>query len=595
MKSKYFKYIIIFLIAACIILLIPYISMKLFSSFIQKESINILGGNVKYNNLSISFIKNFPQAYIKADNILIINKEKNNSISADNISFNFDIFSIFKPKYEISDLKVSNLNGNFKNIDKEGNSQENENKERFYISNKNHISKKIFISSFDIDNGQISYDFTDNYSIKSENIDISAKGVQKDNIISMAVNLWADKFYLYSNNKKIISESNIKYDCGVDVDSNVSKYILKNCTFDSDFLNFNSTGNILFYENKSDLDLFFNGNFSLNSVIELFYSAKNNKSPDFTSDSSAVFSANIKGKADKKNMPVLMANINIKNGSIYYLNDKVIDNLSSKISLYNDNKTTDNISLNMNDVIFYIGKNRFSSYGKITDILKNRDFDLQIISKATPSLLNPYMKNTDFNKSSIIQSDINLKGNFNDIYSKNYNKLKIKGSMKISNTGITNAGLPKIIISLANIRFLEEFIKINDAKINLAGSTYSVKGKIYNLLESLSGKKAIKGDLTVKSAKVDTSALMKEISKINVKSKAGSKGSKGQNVKGSNQAGSFNVSMPLNSEFTINASLKSIENENIKLQDTDAVIKIKNGKVTLESLQSGGFSSMFNF
>lgn len=592
MKSKYFKYIIIFLFVLCIILLIPYISMKLFSSFIQKEGINMLGGNVKYDNLSISLIKNFPLAYIKADNILIINKEKNNTISADNVSFKFDIFSIFKSKYEVSDLKVSKLNGNFKNFQKESNVEVKENKERFYISNKNHISKKIFISSFDINNSQIIYNFKDNYSMKLDNISILANGVQNNNIISMAVNLSADKFYFYNNNNKILSESKIQYNCGVDVDSNVSKYILKNCNFDSEFLNFNSTGNILFYENKSDLDLFLNGNFSLSSIIELFYSAKNNKSSDFTSDSSAVFSVNIKGKADKKTMPVVTANINIKNGSIYYLNNRFIDNLSSKISLYNDNKTTDNISLSINDVIFNIDKNKFSLNGKIADIFKIRDFDLQIKSKVTPSLLNPYTKNTDFNKNSIIQSDINLKGSLNDIYSKNYDKLKLKGSMKVSNTGIINEGLPKIIISLANIRFLDEFIKINDAKINLAGSTYSVKGKIYNLLESLSGKKAIKGSLDVKSAKVNTSALIKEISKINVKAKAGSKG---QNVKNSNQAGSFNVNMPLNSDFTINASLKSIENENIKLQDTEAVIKIKNGKVTLESMQSGGFSSIFSF
>lgn len=594
MKNKYFKYVFIILIILLIILVIPYVSIKLFSSFLQKESINMLGGNVKYDNLSISFLKNFPSAYIEADNIVIINKEKNNSILADNVSFNFDISSIFKSKYEISDLKINKLNGNFnKSIEKDSKGNEKANRERFYISNKNHISKKIFISSFDINNGQITYNLGNNYGMKINNINLSANGIQNENIISMAVDLSADNLYVYNSENNLLEEHKIKYNCGVDVDSNVSKYILKDCKFNSTFLNFASSGNILFYENKSDLNLSFNGDFSLNSLIKLFNYAVNNRSSDFSSESSATFSMNVKGKADVYTLPVITADINVKNGSIDNKDKKFIEKLTTNISLYNDNKTTDNVSFKVNNIAFNMDKSKFTAQGNIKDIFKGKDIDMQIKSTLTASLLKIFMPQINFSKNSIIQSDISVKGSLNDINSKNYEKLKLKGSMKISNTGIVHEGLPKMVISLANIRFLDEFIKISNSKISLAGSTYSLKGKIYNLLDSLSGKKALKGDLNVTSAKVNSSALIKEISKINYTQKQVS--SAGKSAKSSKQAGSFNVSMPLNSEFTINASLKSIENENFKLQDTDAVIKIKNGKITLESLESGGFSSLFNF
>ncbi|MBR9916023.1 MAG: AsmA family protein, partial [Algicola sp.] len=370
------------LIIFFLLLAIPFAFQSQIKDMVKRFINENLNAQVEFSDVSLSFIRSFPQAHVTVDDLVITNFkpfEGETFATAKNIAFTMSVNELFKSSSDESiivnsinideallTLKTDALGNNNYDITKE-----KENASASTEANNNSFS--FDIEDYNINNSAITYldaiSKTELYLTEfnhSGHGTFSAENSELDTETTSNISMSIDS-------TKYLSNNSIKLDALIGLDLNNQKYTFKENKGYINQLPLEFKGYVQLIEEGQDIDITFENPESsfkdFLAVIPEAYS-QNIENVETTGD----FRVNgiIKGKVTETTIPTLDIRILSNNASFKYPDlPKRVSNITIDTAIKNETGIADDTYVDIKTLNFKIDDDMFKSSAKIMNLTKN--------------------------------------------------------------------------------------------------------------------------------------------------------------------------------------------------------------------------------
>ncbi|GAA4937945.1 AsmA-like C-terminal region-containing protein [Algibacter agarivorans] len=585
--KKAFKIIsITLLIIIALLIAIPFAFQGQIKDMVKRFINQNLNAQVEFSDVSLSFIRSFPQAHVNVTDLVITNFEpfKDETFaSVKDISFTMSVKELFKTASEapivVNAINIEEALLTLK-TDKFGNNNYDITKDE---NNNASAEKETSSFSFDIEDYQIknsALTYIDNLSkmviyVTELNHEghgtFSAEASELNTISEANVSFLLDSTSYLSNNP-------IKLEALIGLDLNNSKYTFKeNKGFINDLpLEFH--GYMQLIENGQDIDISFENpesdfkNFL--AVIPKAYS-KNIENVQTTGDFKV--KGIIKGLNSDETIPNLDISITSNNASFKYPDlPKRVQNIVINTEIKNTTGKVDDTYIDIKTLNFKIDDDVFKSSATLKNITKNMLVNANIDGVLNlANITKAYPVELDNTLTGILKAKLHTAFDMNAIETNAYARIKNNGSASITDFVFSSEDIVNPIhISQADMTFNPGTVSLNNFKAKTGESDLNATGTIKNLLGFLLSDNTLKGNFNVVSNFFKVSDFMTEDA---------------SSTKNKTTGNSESLKIPAFIDCIINADAKTVVYDNLNLKEVTGKLIIKDQQVTLQDMKSNIF------
>jgi AsmA protein len=274
--------------------------------------------------------------------------------------------------------------------------------------------------------------------------------------------------------------------------------------------------------------------------------------------------------ANEQKTPITKGYFNISNGSLktsYY--PKPIQKINIKAELNCPTTDFKDVYLKILPATFNFENEPFTLNATFKDF---SDLNYNIQAKGTINLTHIYkvfaQKGLDLN--GIIKTDVLLAGKQSDASKGNYQNLKNKGTLNLTNIKTTSKLFPKpFLIEKGLFTFNKEKMIFSDFRGKYGQSDITMNGYVLNVINFyLSDKEILKGNFNLTSNYLDINMFM-------------------QTRKPEESATSPSVygviEIPTNLDITIQTKAKKVKHDDISIENLDGIIQMQKGVASLKN------------
>ena len=574
------------LILIALLVAIPFAFQGKIKDMVKQIINQNLNAQVEFSDVSLSFIRSFPQAHVNVNDLIITNFEpfKDETFATvKDIAFTMSIKELFKSANEdpivinainideaLLTLKTDKLGNNNYDITKADTNNASPEGESSSFS--------FDIEDYNIHNSAISYiDEGSNIIMHITEFNHEGHGTFSAENSELITKSEANVSFLMDSTS-YLSSNPVKLDAIIGLDLKNSKYTFKeNNGFIND-LPIEFKGYVQQLENGQEIDISFENpesdfkNFL--AVIPKTYS-KNLENVQTTGDFK--LKGHIKGLNSEETIPNLDISITSNNASFKYPNlPKRVENIIINTEIKNTTGIVDDTYIDIKALNFKIDNDIFKSSALLKNITKNMlvnaDIDgtlnLANLTKAYPIELKNAL-------TGILKAKLNTAFDMNAIETNAYQRIKNNGSASISDFVFSSEDIVNPIhISRADMTFNPGTVSLNNFKAKTGDTDLNATGTINNLLGFLLSDNNLKGNFNVSSNLFKVSDFMTE----DESSKANKTTDKSESLK-----------IPAFLDCTINADAKTVVYDNLNLKNVTGKLIIKDQQATLQNMKSNIF------
>ena len=583
--KKIFKIVgITLLIIITLLIAIPFAFQGQIKDLVKKFINNNLNAKVEFSDVSLSFLRSFPQAHVTVNDLVITNFEpfENETLaSAKDIAFTMSVKELFKNASDdpivVNSIIVDEALVSLK-TDKFGNNNYDITKENPNTSTSNSFS-------FDIDDYAINNSAFTYLDEKAEILlhvtelnheghgTFSAETSELDTYSEANVSITLDSVnYLNSNP--------VKLDALIGMDLENQTYTFKENTGFINELPLKFQGYIKQLENSQEIDISFeNPESSFKSflaVIPKTYS-KNIETVETTGDFKV--KGLIKGISSEETIPNLDISISSSNASFKYPDlPKGISNITIDTQIKNETGKVEDTYVAIKTLNFNIDNDVFKSSATLRNLTENMlvnanlegVLNLANLSKAYPIELETPL-------TGILSGKISSNFDLNAIETNAYERIKSSGAISITDFIVTSdAMVNPIDITSANMTFNPGSVTLNNFSAKTGNSDFNATGTIRNLLGFLLSDNTLKGEFNVTSNQIRVNDFM-----------ADKKEGKPSNTATPTTTEALKI--PAFLECIVNAKASKVLYDNIELNNVSGTLYIKDQQASIENLKSSLF------
>ncbi len=546
-----------------------------------------LNAQVEFSDVSLSFIRSFPQAHVTVTDLVITNFEpfKDETFTtAKDIAFTMSVKELFKSATEepivINTITINEALLTLK-TDKFGNNNYDiTKKDTNSASAEGESSSFSFdIEDYTIKNSVISYiDEGSNIIMHITEFNHEGHGIFSADNSELITTSEANVSFLMDSTS-YLSNNPVKLDAVIGLDLNNNMYTFKeNKGFIND-LPIEFKGYVKLLENGQELDVTFENpesdfkNFL--AVIPKTYS-KSMGNVQTTGDFKV--KGHIKGINSDETIPNLDISITSNNASFKYPNlPKRVENIIINTEIKNTTGYIDDTFIDIKTLNFKIDDDVFKSSASLKNITKNMlvnanldgTLNLSNLTKAYPIKLENAL-------TGILKATLTTSFDINALKTNAYQRIKSKGIASISDFVFSSEDIVNPIhISQTDMTFNSGTVALNNFKAQTGESDLNATGTITNLLGFLLSDNTLKGNFNVSSNIFKVSDFMTE--------DAASKENK-------TTSASESLKIPSFLDCTINAIAKTVIYDNLSLKNVTGKLLIKDQQATLEDMKSTIFN-----
>ncbi|TXD85531.1 AsmA family protein [Subsaximicrobium wynnwilliamsii] len=585
-----------------LLIIIPFAFQGQIKDMVKKFVNQNLNAKVEFSDVSLSFLRSFPQAHVTVEDLLITNFapfEGETFMSAKDIAFTMSIKELFKNADEdpivvnsiaIDEALLTLKTDAFGNVNYDITKQPEASGATQTVDTAN-SSFKFDIEKYTIDNSAVTYlDAVSNTQLYITELNHQGNGIfsveksELDTKTNANVSMTIDSTQYLNNNK-------IKLDALIGLDLEQQKYTFMDNKGYINQLPLTFNGYVQMLDEGQMIDISFENPGSsfkdFLAVIPEEYS-KNIENVETSGDFKV--SGLIKGKITETTIPNLDISIKSSNASFKYPDlPKRVSNISIDTEIKNTTGNVDDTYVNINALDFMIDQDRFKSSATIKNLtanmLVNANIDgvlnLANLSKAYP---------IDFDKelSGILKAKLNMAFDMDAIEKNAYERIKANGTMSVSDFVFSSEDLlHPIQINTADLNFNPSTVTLNNFMAKTGSSDFSATGTINNLLGFLLSNKQLQGTFNLSSNTFVLNDFMtQDVAAAENPSEASAPASKTSSAKDAS------IKIPDFLDCTINANAKTVIYDNLTLKDVEGKLTIKDQEVTLQNLTSSIFKGI---
>ena len=582
MLKKVLKIIgILFILLIITLFAAPYLFKDQIKAKIS-EAINAkVDARVSFAEADLSLFKNFPNANVTVEKLVIINKapfKGDTLISLGELNLKMSIKELFKGKNEAMSIDgITSKNGLINiifNKDGIGNYDIALKEEKTAADGKSSpLSLKI--QEYKIENFKFRY-FDESSKIKmvidslnhegtgdfaAKKLDLVTKSTAKvsldmDNVNYMnnvaltldavlGIDLEKSK-YTFKENKALINQLPLEFDGFIQMVEAGQEYDLKFKTPTSSFKNF------------------------LGIIPAAYASSLDNVKT--TGDFTVVGFA--KGLYSDTTVPKFNIEIASNNASFQYPNlPKSVQNIVIDTKIINETGILNDTYVNLDKLSFKIDQDVFNAKANIRNITQNAIVDAAL--KGTINLANlskAYPIKLDKPLSGILKADVTTKFDMQSVEKSQYQNINNAGTMSLSGFNYVDENGKTMNISTALVQFNPSQVNLKQLNATTGKSDISVTGVLENFYGFIFRNQELKGNFNMNSKQlaVDDFMTTGETTKV-----------------GAKKADAMKIPAFLN--CTLTAKATTVLYDNLTLKDVSGKLIVKDEKVTLENVKTSIF------
>ena len=585
MLKKIFKIIGVFILLLIITLFAaPYIFQDQIKAKIA-EAINAkVDAKVSFAEANLSLFKNFPNANVTLEKLVIINKapfEGDTLISLGELNLKMSIKELFKGKEEAIAIDGITSKNGLINIIFNKNGVGNYDialKDEKTTAGSKSSPLSLKIQEYEIENFKFRY-FDESSKIKMVIDSLNHKGTgnfaaQKLDLVTKStakVSLDMDKVN-YMNNVALT------LDAVLGIDLNTSKYTFKENKALINQLPLEFDGFIQMVETGQQYDLKFKTpTSSFKNFLGITPAAYASSLDNVKTTGDFTVMGFAKGLYSDTTVPKFNIEIASNNSSFKYPNlPKTVENIVIDTKIINETGILNDTYVNLEKLSFQIDQDVFNAKANIRNITQNAIVDAAL--KGTINLANlskAYPIKLEKPLSGILKADVTTKFDMQSVEKSQYENINNAGTMSLSGFQYADENGKTMNISTAVVQFNPSQVNLQQLNATTGKSDISVTGVLENFYGFIFRNQELKGNFKMNSKQLAVDDFM----------------TTGEDKKSTTDAAKKPEAMkiPAFLNCTLIANATTVLYDNLTLKDVSGKLIVKDEKVTLENVKTSIF------
>lgn len=571
-----------------LILVLPFAFQGKIEKLVKQEGNKMLNAQFDFSALDISLIRNFPSASITLEDFWLKGAgefQNDTLIQAGELTAAVNLFSLFgNSGYDISKIIIEDtkvkaivLENGHPNWDVMKPSADTTDTEETPTES---APIRIKLQKLSIKDLSVSYDDQQGGMYAAINhLNATCSGDFGSERTTVDLSMETPSLTYRTGGIPFLNKARLEADMNVDADFANNKYTLKDNTISLNAIQVNIDGWAAMQKNGIGMDMKLNTNeVGFKELLSLIPAIYAKDFQDLKTDGKASLTAFAKGILGQDQVPQFEVALDVKDGMFRYPSLPAgVENINIAANVKNAGGNIDATEITVSPFDFVLAGNPFSLKASVKTPVS--DPDLQATAKGTLDLgkVKEVYPLEDMTLNGTIQADMNLAGKLSYIEKEQYGQMKAAGSIRLNNMKLNLQDMPAIDIQRSTFSFSPRYLQLSETTINIGQNDLTVDSRFENYLGYALKGSTLKGNLNISSNHIHVNDFISsDTTTVQVPETHDS------TTVSSSEAGVIRI--PENIDFTMQANLKEVLFDKMKLETVNGVLTVKNGTVDMRNL-----------
>ena len=570
-----------------LLLVLPFAFQGKIEKIVKQEGNKMLNAQFDFSALNISLLRNFPSASVTLEDFYLKGTgafENDTLIQAGELTAAVNLFSLFGDSgYDISriiieDTKVKAivLEDGKPNWDVMKASAEEDTVQETSAESSPFRIKLKRLSVKDL---SVSYDDRQAGMYAAiENLRATCSGDFGSERTLVDLELKTPALTYRTGGVPFLNRAALKADMNVDADLVNNKFTLQDNSISLNAIKLNIDGWATMQKDGVGMDIKLNTNeVGFKELLSLIPAIYAKDFQDLKTDGKASLTAFAKGTLTQEQMPQFEVALNVENAMFRYPSLPAgVDGINISATVKNPGGNIDATEVTINPFDFTLAGNPFS----LKAIVKTptSDPDLQATAKGTLDLgkIKDVYPLEDMSFNGTIQADMNLAGKLSYIEKEQYDKMKAEGSIRLNGMRLNMKDLPTVDIQRSTFSFSPRYLQLSETTVNIGNNDVTLDSRFENYLGYALKGSTLKGNLNISSNHLNLNDFMStDTTAVQAQATADTTAT-------TSSTGAIRI--PENLDFNMQANLKEVLFDKMKLENVNGTLLVKNGTIDMQNL-----------
>ena len=570
-----------------LLLVLPFAFQGKIEKIVKQEGNKMLNAQFDFSALNISLLRNFPSASVTLEDFYLKGTgafENDTLIQAGELTAAVNLFSLFGDSgYDISKIIIEDtkvkaivLEDGKPNWDVMKASAEEDTVQETSAESSPFRIKLKRLSVKDL---SVSYDDRQAGMYAAiENLKATCSGDFGSERTLVDLELKTPALTYRTGGVPFLNRAALEADMNVDADLVNNKFTLQDNSISLNAIKLNIDGWAAMQKDGVGMDIKLNTNeVGFKELLSLIPAIYAKDFQDLKTDGKASLTAFAKGTLTQEQMPQFEVALNVENAMFRYPSLPAgVDGINISATVKNPGGNIDATEVTINPFDFTLAGNPFS----LKAIVKTptSDPDLQATAKGTLDLgkIKDVYPLEDMSLNGTIQADMNLAGKLSYIEKEQYDKMKAEGSIRLNGMKLNMKDLPTVDIQRSTFSFSPRYLQLSETTVNIGNNDVTLDSRFENYLGYALKGSTLKGSLNISSNHLNLNDFMStDTTAVQAQATADTTAT-------TSSTGAIRI--PENLDFNMQANLKEVLFDKMKLENVNGTLLVKNGTIDMRNL-----------
>jgi hypothetical protein len=572
------------------LLIAPFIFKNKIMELAKTELNKILLAKVDFSDLKLSFIRNFPNAYVALEGLEVTgidDFEDELLVAFDSFSVTVDIMSIIRMEnMEVKSVLLdrARLNGHILedgranwNIVKPGEDKEELIEIEPTETGDSPFKFKVGLQKFEIRDMEAKFlDESHKILAELETLNLTLHGDMRKANVDLKLLLGIDGIDCWMDEIRMANKANVGFVSEVAADLNNMDFVIKDNKFNLNDLVLKFGGSVGLKGDDINVDVNFatdNTNFKslLSLVPAIFMKDFNN----LRTTGNLALSGDVKGTYNNNTMPSANVGLSVYNATFSYPDlPKSVEKIDITVKAHYDGEVFDRSTLDLDRLCFEIAGNPFKAELHV----KTPESDLQLAAEFAGKIDIDSMADIvpldDITLNGLLECDLLLAGRLSTLKNERYEDFQAAGSVKLSRFNFKNESLPQgAKINTMQLNFTPRRVELANFDAIVGRTDIALNGLLENFIPFVLKKETVRGTLALKSNTIDLNEFMSD------------RAAEEKPVAPEDTPPLSVIEVPRNIDFALTVDIGNIFFDKLVLNNTAGAVLVKDGRMEMRNLR----------
>lgn len=577
----------IIIVVVLVLTAVPYLFKDKIEEVIKLEGNKMLNAEFNFGNLDISLIRNFPLASLTLEDFYLkgVGQFENDTlVAANEITAAVNVMSLFGDEgFDIQkvlldgvSLKAIVMPDSSVNWDVMKATEESVEE----VEADTAAAFRVKLQELKVSNLNVVYDdrLAGMYAdIANLNAKCSGDFGSANTLVQLATDIEALTFSM--EGVPFLNKAHISANMNIDADLANNKFIIKENTFQLNEIKTTIDGWVALTESGADMAISLASNeIGFKDVLSLVPAIYSKDFEGLKTDGIASIRAFAMGSlVGDSVVPEFGVDLRVKDAMFQYpMLPAGVNDINIGVCVTNPGGSLDNTVVEVGKFAFVMAGNPFNVTATLKTPISDMQFNVAAKGKLDLGKIKDIYPLEDMALNGVVDADMSVSGKMSNIDKGDYDKVKASGNVRLNGMTLAMKDMPNIDIKNSVLTFTPRYLQLSETTVNIGENDITLDSKFENYIGFALKGTTLKGNLNVKSNKLNLNDFMTVDSAAVAETEL--------QPAATDTVAMGVIRVPENIDFVMNVNFAQVLFGKMALNKIDGKLHVKNGKVDMKNL-----------